>query len=108
MTTKKTAPAKKTIEARPSYNFMILQAYEAVTEYDKKHGEKSDATKFGITRPYIKKYLQANYKISPDSAHLRLAMRRLLSAPEGKPRLIPNKHRPGHFRPSKELKAVTK
>ncbi len=91
---------------RPTYNYMILCAYNAVVEHS---GTSSgDAKKFGITRYYIKQYLSANYNISPTSPQLKTAIRRLLKAPEGKARLIPNTHRGGHYRPSDELKAVKK
>ena len=81
--------------SHPSYTIMIGRAIEA---------EKNPK---GSTRYYIKKYLQTNYRIDPTSQILKNAFSKLLNAEEG-PRLIPNARSKGHYRLSKELKALVK
>jgi len=58
----------------------------------------------GASRQWIKKYLETNYKIPPTSPHLKRAMRQLLSASEGSPRLITKGKKTGTYFLSPELK----
>lgn len=60
----------------------------------------SERNRNGSTRPYIKKYLETNYKIEPTDPRINKTIKILLD--EGS--LIPDKHHGGHYRMSPEYK----
>lgn len=89
------ATEKKSLNTRsyPPFKIMIARAIVA------------EDNKAGSTRQYIKKYLQANYKISPTNPWINRTIADLTKKTEG-PRLIVNRYHTGHFRCSPELKKL--
>lgn len=57
----------------------------------------------GATRQFIKKYLITNYKIDPNSPHLKRAIRQLINAQDGEPRLYTKGKKKGTYYASEEL-----
>ena len=89
------ATEKKSLRVRSHPPFKIMIARAIVAENNKA----------GSTRQYIKKYLQANYKISLTNPWINRTIDDLTKKTEG-PRLIINHYHTGHFRCSPELKKL--
>ncbi|HSW76902.1 MAG TPA: histone H1/H5 family protein [Candidatus Saccharimonadales bacterium] len=64
------------------------------------HAIRGEQSRKGTTRPYIKKYLEANYKIEPTDKRINKTIKILLD----EKMLIPDKHHAGHYRLSPEYK----
>lgn len=60
----------------------------------------SEKSKIGSTRPYIKKYLETNYKVEPDDPRINNVIRLLLLDES----LVRNKKKGGHFHLSPKYK----
>lgn len=90
---KEKKPRAKAAPTHPPFRIMIAKAVDA------EHSRK------GSTRPYIKKYLQANYGIDPASPILRRQLGALIKATTG-PRLVSDHYHAGHYRLSEELKVL--
>jgi len=76
----------------PPYVVMIANAVDC---------QKED----GASRSSIKKYLVANYNVPEKSPYLKKAMRQLINAPDGSPKLITKGKKTGTYYTSPELSA---
>lgn len=78
----------------PTYVEMIAKAVDVI-DYDGA----------GASRQYIKRYLETNYRIPEKSPYLKRAMRQLINAPNGEPKLYTKGKKTGTYYASPELKA---
>ena len=79
---------EQTCEGHPPFKLMIGKAILA------------EANRNGSTRQYLKKYLEANYKISPKHPYTNKAIKMMIESGE----IIVNSRRTGHYRLSPQFK----